>query len=114
MITGDGDPMPEMLPFRYVEFYDVPRCIVLQYRGQTLLLQSAFDEVLDDYSETYSVYPLHGSVQALLEGSWEFLETLKATIVGKIRVDSVRFDGSKRLTLDPSCLDKLICPASPR
>lgn len=41
--------MNEMTPFRYVEFYDVPRCIALNYRDKLFLLQSAFDESVDVY-----------------------------------------------------------------
>jgi hypothetical protein len=40
-----------MTSFRYVEFYDYPRYIVLNYRGKLVLLQSAFDEERDDYPD---------------------------------------------------------------
>jgi len=39
-----------------VEFYDVPRCIALRYGKRLFLLQSAFDEGLDDYESSYSIY----------------------------------------------------------
>jgi hypothetical protein len=98
-----------MVPFRFVEFYDVPRCIVLRYRGRLYLLQSAFDECVDDYPSEYSVYALPESVEDLLEqSSWEFLKRVTTEAVGRIRVDSVEFDRSKRTALNPSCLDELL------
>jgi hypothetical protein len=100
--------MAEMTGFRYVEFYDVPRCIALRYRGKLLLLQSAFDEERDDYPNSYSVYVLPESAErSVSEGTWNFLEYAPMTAIGTIPVDSVKFDPSKRNSLDPSCLDGL-------
>lgn len=48
--------MAEMLPFGYAGFYDVPRFMVLRFRGVTLVLRSPFDESLDEYPDTYSVH----------------------------------------------------------
>ncbi len=47
-----------MVPFRYVDYYDVPRTIALRYKGKLFLLQSAFDDKLDEYPDNYSVYEL--------------------------------------------------------
>jgi hypothetical protein len=54
--------MPEMIPFHYVEFYDLPRTIAVTHRGKLYLLQSAFDEKLDDYADAYTVYKLPEAV----------------------------------------------------
>jgi hypothetical protein len=58
----EGQFMTKMTSFQYVEFYDVPRCIALRYRDKLFLLQSAFDESLDDYPSSYSIYILPDSV----------------------------------------------------
>jgi hypothetical protein len=100
--------MAEMIPFRYVEFYDVPRSIAVRYRGRLFLLQSAFDEQLDEYPSTYSVYILPESIEdSLREGSWKFLGHIPMTCMGSIQIGSVKFDPSMRKELDPSCLDDL-------
>ena len=44
-------------------FYDVPRTIILLVRKKWILLQSAFDEDLDDYAPEYSVYLLPSSFE---------------------------------------------------
>jgi len=98
----------QMVPFRYIEFYDVPRAIVLRHKGKLLLLDSAFDHKLDDYPDCYSVYELPESVEALqAKGSWLFLENTKLSCLGQIPVKAVRFDSTKRKTLDPSVLDRI-------
>lgn len=56
------------LDFQYVDFYDVPRTIILSIRGKWILLQSAFDEAQDDYAAEYFVYRLAPSFQPLQAG----------------------------------------------
>jgi len=98
-----------MVPFRYVEFYDVPRLIALRYRGKLLLLQSAFSDTLDEYPNVYSVYELPESTEPLLAaGSWLFLEQTALTSIGEIPVNAVEFDSTKRNSMDPSILDPLL------
>jgi hypothetical protein len=92
-----------------LEFYDVPRCIATRYKGKLILLQSAFDEQFDDYAASYSVCLLPESVESsLATSSWKFLESTQLTLIGRIQVDSVRFDPTKRAELDPVCLDGLL------
>jgi hypothetical protein len=100
-----------MVPFRYVEFYDVPRVIAFWYKSKFFLLQSTFDEELDDYPENYSVHILPASVEPLVSAShWEFLEDedLDLDYVGEIPVKDIRFDETKRKELDASVLDRLL------
>jgi hypothetical protein len=69
--------MPKMISFCYVDFYDVPRSITLRYRGKLFLIQSAFDEELDDYPSNYSVYKLPESLGDSLNHA--FFELLAKT-----------------------------------
>ena len=97
-----------MVPFRYIEFYDVPRCLALRYQGKLLLLQSAFDEQLDDYPKSYSIYLLPESTKhSLAKNSWDFLTSTPMTPLGNIPIDTVNFDPTKRHSLDPACLNGL-------
>jgi len=98
-----------MVPFRYVDFYDVPRAIVLRYRGKLLLLDSPFDDDLDEYPDSYSVYELPESAEtSLAKGTWLFLENARSACMGQIPVNAVRFDSTKRKALDPSILDQIL------
>jgi hypothetical protein len=101
--------MAEMTPFRYGYFYDVPRCISLRYRGTHFLLQSAFDEDLDEYPTGYSIYIVPESADdSLPVCSPEFLSNTPMVCIGQIPIDQVTFDPSKRKELDASFLDGLI------
>jgi hypothetical protein len=97
----------EMTAFHYVDFYDVPRTIIVPVRGQWVLLQSAFDEHFDDYEAYYSVYRLPSSFEPPTVGSrWDFLQH-ELVCVGKIPISEVEFDLSKRRTLRASALDAI-------
>ena len=101
--------MTRMVPFKYVGFFDVPRYIVLGYRGQLLFLRSEFDEELDDYESNYSVFILPESVwDSVQDGNWEFYDKTAMTEIGRIPVSAISFGESKRTELDASCLDDLI------
>ena len=101
--------MKQMIPFVYVDFYDVPRTIALRYKDRMLLLLSAFDEKADEYEQNYSVYTLPQSAEeALTRGSWKFIEEPGLTHLGQIAVQSIRFDSTRRKSLDAQILDQLI------
>lgn len=101
--------MAKMTPFQYGGFYDVPRCISLHYRGKRFLLQSAFDDDLDEYPSEYSVYVVPESADdSQLVCSPEFLSNTPMACIGQIPIDQVTFDLSKRKELDASCLDHLL------
>lgn len=101
--------MSQMIPFNYGGFWDVPRYIVVHYRGRFILLQSEFNDELDEYEASYSVYVIPDSVGNLVrEGNWDAYNRALVDHMGEIPVESVSFDQSKRKELDPSCLDRLI------
>jgi hypothetical protein len=98
-----------MTPFQYLEFYDVPRCIALRYGERLFLLQSAFDDDLDDYESSYSIYELSESTEdSLKKGRWDFVGKTPTTCIGQVPVGEVVFDSSKRKELDASFLDGFI------
>ncbi len=101
--------MAEMTPFTYGGFYDVPRCLSLHYRGRRFLLQSAFDDDLDEYPTDYSVYLVPESADGSRPVcSPEFLINTPMACIGKIPINQVTFDPSKRKELDASILDSLV------
>jgi hypothetical protein len=99
-----------MVPFQYVDFYDVPRLILLRYKEHLFLLGSYFDDEKDDYDESYSIRLLPSLVeQQIADSSWKVLEDhLDAPLAGEIAVKDVVFDATKRKSLDPSFLDKFL------
>lgn len=98
----------QMTPFQYVEFYDLPRTIIVPVRGKWMLLQSVFNEELDAYEAEYSVYRLPSSFQPpQVESKWDFLGQELACI-GKIPVRDVQFDATNRRTLTAVALDQML------
>jgi len=98
-----------MVPFRYGGFYDVPRCIVLRYRGTILLLISPFDDALDEYPDVYTVYELPEAVLPVLAvNSWSFLEDTPLKRMGTVSIKDVKFDPTKRARLDATVLNRLL------
>ncbi|HEY2858847.1 MAG TPA: hypothetical protein VGJ21_10555 [Terracidiphilus sp.] len=98
----------EMTPFSYGGFYDVPRYLALRHRGKQFLLQSAFDDDLDEYPKDYSVYVVHESGDdSPLACSPELLK-MPMTFVGRIPIGQVAFDSTKRKELDASILDRFV------
>jgi hypothetical protein len=101
--------MAEMTPFKYGGFYDVPRCLSVCYRGRWFLLQSAFDEKLDEYPADYSVYVIPEQAdESRPVCSPEFLSNTPMACIGQIPIDRVTFDASKRKELDASILDSFL------
>jgi hypothetical protein len=99
--------LSEMTPFSYGGFYDVPRCLTLRYRGKRFLLQSAFDEGLDEYPTDYSVYVVPETAgDSSPVCSPEFLSKSPMSCIGQIPIDQVTFDSTRRKELDASILDR--------
>jgi hypothetical protein len=71
------------------DFYDVPHLLVVRVGRRLLLLESRFDEALDDYEAEYSVYELVLSNE-LPSGSWDHLSD-GLTPVAMVAVRDVEF-----------------------
>ena len=107
-VVSDAD-LSELTPFAYGGFYDVPRCLTLRYQGRRFLLFGAFDDDLDEYPSDYSVYVVpEPADDSRPVSSPEFLSNTPMNCIGRISIDQVRFDPSKRQKLDARILDRFI------
>jgi hypothetical protein len=101
-----------MVPFRYLEFWDVPRLILVRYRDKLFLLGSYFDDALDDYAEDYIIEIVPPWVeQRIAESSLTVLEEIERQAIGTVPVKDVVFDETRRKFLDPSFLDRFFLTA---
>jgi len=96
-----------MVPFNYGDFYDVPRLILLKYKGQVIMLGSYFDEKKDEYEDSYSIYLLPSSIEEEISKSL-YEGDVEAKLIGSVPIRSVIFDGTKRRALNPEFLDKYL------
>ena len=102
-----------MLSFRYGSFYDVPRGLVLKYKGKYFYLSSPFDETTDEYPDQYSVYLFPESMEAAAaSSSWDFVKDLPSlTFLGSVGIKEFHFDKSKRKEIDATVLDRFFSAA---
>ena len=95
------------LPMAYRGFYDIPRMVAVTLGETTYLLDCPFDESLDDYSPYFVVYQLPAGLEDLQrEAAWNELPGMGRR-VGRVPVDKVEFDASRRETISTSFLDHL-------
>jgi hypothetical protein len=109
--VGKEQPGPTMVPFKYFDFWDVPRWIMLTYMGHLFWLASYFDDDRDDYDENYSIELLPNWVEQEIESSRSVNVLADAEgrrLLGKVPVKDIIFDSTKRKTLDPTFLDKYL------
>jgi hypothetical protein len=105
--------MTQKTKFTYRDFYDVPRMIIVNHRGQKLLLDCKFDDSLDDYPTIYKLYILPNEIDEKSEKSWEAMPARAVKYVGEIPVKCVIFDHTKRAELETSVIDDLLSGPSP-
>ena len=83
----------EWIPCRYFAFWDVPRSLVVRHQGRSLLLDSQFDDELDDYSPEYRVRLLDSvSPEEFDALSWSELENRVIEELSNLSIAEVAFD----------------------
>lgn len=93
---------------RYRDFYDIPRAIVVEIDGEPYFLDCRFDSEVDDYGQFFEVFRLPRSILADLETlDWSCLAGFGERI-GIIAVDHLKFDETKRKTIDTTELQTLL------
>lgn len=87
------------IPFEYREFYDFPRSIIFSEKSRWYFIESVFNEVLDEYEDTYSVYRLPVGQTAAEKMpnklNWSDYSSM-GEFIGKINVSDVEFDTTRR------------------
>jgi len=83
-------------PIQYRDFYDVPRIFIVKYENSTLLFDSPFDDITDEYTQEYSVYLIHNPSKDDLQGDWKVLVSKAERLLGRVPVSKVQFDLTKR------------------
>jgi hypothetical protein len=95
------------LAIEYRDFHDVPRLVVIEWHGDLYLLDAPFDEDLDDYTDTYTVYRLPaGARDRVAKDSWADLPRFGEAI-GQIAVNDIEFDSTRRNALSDALFREL-------
>ena len=92
---------------RYRDFYDIPRALVVEWRGQTYLFDCLYDHDIDDYPPEYVVYLLPQEVAEELDViSWTDLGH-RGERVSAVPTADLNFDATKRKALDSTIFEQL-------
>jgi hypothetical protein len=93
----------------YSGFYDAPHAFVTNYNNaQYLFRRGYFDDELDDYPNEYEVFILPNLSEADIKESWLILPEKTVACVGKIPVDQVVFDPTKRISIDVATFERIV------
>jgi hypothetical protein len=91
----------------YRDFHDVPRLVLVQTEGRYLLLDCPFDTDLDDYPPAYDVYELDADPRRTVGADWRELPA-RGRRLGRVPVESIAFDSTRREAIDPGGLASLL------
>lgn len=104
------------LPIYYLGFWDVPQTFYLEYKNTLLYFCRDFNDEIDDYESFYKVYKVDGvSIKDAVRPDPPF-DSCKMLIlpdfkndtpIGKINVDDVKFDFTKRKSINAKILKSL-------
>ncbi len=83
----------------------MPRHFLVEYRDRWILFDCAFDDALDDYPDDYTVFVLPDAIK--IPQDWTCLHELAERKLGNVLVQDVRFDPTKRKSIDASVLNGL-------
>jgi hypothetical protein len=92
------------LKIQYRDFYDIPRAFFVRASQGWLFFDCSFDDEADEYPAEYSVWFMGDRGPESFAGSWSHLSGEADREVGKVPVADVRFDGTRRRSVDPSVL----------
>jgi hypothetical protein len=86
------------LPITYRGFYDLPRAVLVEYEGETYLLDCPFDEQAAEYLDDFAVYRLPEAIaDSAREPASSWIDLADAgSLLRRVPVQQVRFDKSRR------------------
>jgi hypothetical protein len=110
--TFTEDAVGAWADINYRGYWDVPRIFFVRHEGRLYLFDCCFDDELDDYPESFTVYQMPEMTEADYAGSWHRLSDKAICRIGEVLVASVPFDPTKRRQIDTAVFSQLTpCPA---
>ncbi len=100
--------MNQQVPIQYREFYDIPRMFIVEFNGSQFLFDGSFDDSMDEYPDYYNVSLLGHLTNKELAGSWEAIGQRPLRQLGRVQTSAVRFDPTKRKSIDAELLKHLL------
>lgn len=99
--------MNNAVPIDYLGFWDVPRNFLVRAQGKLYLFDCPFDDEIDDYPDTYSVYILPEMSREEIDADWAGLPNKAIRKLGEVPIAAIRFDSTKRKEIGVEVFDLL-------
>jgi hypothetical protein len=100
-----GVSMARLITYR--DFCDFPRMFVVEHEGQRYLFDGSYNDDLDEYPDDYDVFMLGEMHNEHLTGRWENLARHAVQHLGRVSTDEVKFDATRRNSIDHGVLAEL-------
>jgi hypothetical protein len=99
--------MTTRIAIQYGEFYDFPRQIEFQFRGEWYFLRSEFNEEKDDYNDYYDVYlfPFR-SDEEIKANPCYWMNLSRKDYLGRIPIADLGLDETRRRSIDADAMAK--------
>ncbi len=91
----------------YRDFYDVPRAFLVGRAEEVYFFDGMFDDQLDEYPVFYSVRRLDGPLMYWVNEKVWTREKFSGSVVGSVPLEEVRFDFTKRESINESVFERL-------
>lgn len=92
---------------RYRDFWDEPKVFLVRYDGTLYMFDCPFNEAVEDFGSTYTVYRMPELSDEQVAGAWTHFAALALECLGEIPIADVQFDPTKRRQVDTSILNAL-------
>jgi len=91
----------------YRDFWDVPRIFLVLEDKTLFLFDCRFDESKEDYETTYHVFLMPDLKEDDISGTWVRLSERAIEYLGETPVKEVKFDKTRRRSIDNKVLSQL-------
>jgi hypothetical protein len=94
----------------YNGFYDAPLAFVASHNDKQYLFWRVFDNALDEFPDEYEVFVLPNLSEREIGESWSTLPEKAKAHVGKINLNQITFDPTRRRSIQTDILEQLSDP----
>jgi hypothetical protein len=96
----------------YSGFYDAPLAFVACHNDKQYLFWRVFDDTLDEYPDEYEVFVLPDLSEREIGESWSTLPEKAKAYVGKLNLNQIIFDPTRRRSIQTNILERLSDPST--
>jgi hypothetical protein len=93
---------------QYRDFWDFPRIFLVSFEQSLFLFDCTFNQEIEEFRSEYQVFLMPELDDKDLGGSWNQLSEKSIRLLGKVPVNDVAFDDTRRRFIDADAILKLL------